>query len=87
MQKTILLSALLALLSLAASAQRATVKLDAQATHQHITGFGGFVCSPRAYVPWNCTAHPRKHRPSTSWASAWGRRIMASSFAMVINIS
>ena len=26
---------------------KATVRLDAQQTHQHITGFGGFVCSPQ----------------------------------------
>lgn len=25
----------------------ATVRFDAQSTHQHITGFGGFVCSPQ----------------------------------------
>ena len=35
-------------MSSAATAQtKATVRLDAQTKHQHITGFGGFVCSPQ----------------------------------------
>ena len=28
-------------------AQKATLRIDAQTKHQHITGFGGFVCSPQ----------------------------------------
>ena len=48
MKKTILLSLLLAVLTLSAQAQqRATMKINAQQTHQRITGFGGFVCSPQ----------------------------------------
>ena len=35
------------LLSLTLSAQRATVRINAQTKYQHITGFGGFVCSPQ----------------------------------------
>ena len=38
---------LLNLLLLPAKAQRVTLKMDAQKTHQRITGFGGFVCSPQ----------------------------------------
>ena len=46
--KKIALLALLALSqTIAAQTQRATMRLDAQATHQRITGFGGFVCSPQ----------------------------------------
>ena len=33
--------------SVATAQTKATVRLDAQAKHQHITGFGGFVCSPQ----------------------------------------
>ncbi|MBR6121961.1 MAG: hypothetical protein IKQ05_06180 [Prevotella sp.] len=47
MKKTVFLSMFLALMSLAVPAQVASVKLDAQNPHQHITGFGGFVCSPQ----------------------------------------
>ena len=34
------------MVSVAAAQTKATVRLDVQKTHQHITGFGGFVCSP-----------------------------------------
>ena len=44
-RKLLLLS--FALLSVALYAQRATVRLDASTKYQHITGFGGFVCSPQ----------------------------------------
>ena len=45
-RKLILLSFLFAqCLSFVASAQ--TVRLNATVQHQHITGFGGFVCSPQ----------------------------------------
>ena len=33
--------------SVATAQTKATVRLDAEAKHQHITGFGGFVCSPQ----------------------------------------
>lgn len=33
--------------SIAMAQTKATVRLDAQQTHQRITGFGGFVCSPQ----------------------------------------
>ena len=33
--------------SLAMAQTKATVRLEAQKTHQRITGFGGFVCSPQ----------------------------------------
>ena len=46
MKKTLLLLCSL-LLSATLSAQRATVRVSAQTKHQHITGFGGFVCSPQ----------------------------------------
>ncbi|MBQ1828173.1 MAG: hypothetical protein II115_03135, partial [Prevotella sp.] len=34
-------------ISMALSQTTATVRLNAQSKHQHITGFGGFVCSPQ----------------------------------------
>ncbi|MBR6275397.1 MAG: hypothetical protein IKR31_00455 [Prevotella sp.] len=46
MQKTVILSLLLALTT-STWASNATVRLDSQVKHQHITGFGGFVCSPQ----------------------------------------
>lgn len=46
MKKTLLLLCSL-LLSATLSAQRATVRVSAQTKYQHITGFGGFVCSPQ----------------------------------------
>ena len=45
--KKILFFALLFVTTTAALAQRATVRINAQNKHQHITGFGGFVCSPQ----------------------------------------
>ena len=42
-----LLQLFLLLLSTTVSAQQATVRLDASTKYQHITGFGGFVCSPQ----------------------------------------
>ena len=45
--RTILLSLLLCTGSMQTTAQTTAIaRLDAQATHQRITGFGGFVCSP-----------------------------------------
>jgi glucuronoarabinoxylan endo-1,4-beta-xylanase len=44
-RKLLLLS--FVLLSAALYAQRATVRLNASSKYQHITGFGGFVCSPQ----------------------------------------
>ena len=46
MKKLLLLIQLL-LATCVVSAQRATLRLDTQKTFQHITGFGGFVCSPQ----------------------------------------
>ena len=37
----------LALTLLCSSAQKATLRIDATTRHQHITGFGAFVCSPQ----------------------------------------
>ena len=47
MKRLHLLALLLLPLTLAAQSPQATMKLDTQATHQRITGFGGFVCSPQ----------------------------------------
>ena len=46
---TVLMAALLSLMgSRAAYSQtKATARFDVQNTHQRITGFGGFVCSPQ----------------------------------------
>ena len=38
---------LLVCVCISLQAQRATLRIDAQTTHQRITGFGGFVCSPQ----------------------------------------
>ncbi|MBR1666923.1 MAG: hypothetical protein IJ693_01445 [Bacteroidaceae bacterium] len=40
--------------------QSATLRLDAQTTHQRITGFGGFVCSPQFQYNHMSTADIRK---------------------------
>ena len=46
-----------------AAAQNATLRIDARTTHQHITGFGGFVCSPQfAYG----------HMSNTEIEKVWG---------------
>jgi glucuronoarabinoxylan endo-1,4-beta-xylanase len=34
-------------LATAMSQQTATIRIDSQTRYQHITGFGGFVCSPQ----------------------------------------
>ena len=47
MMKQLLFAALFCASSVQAIAQTTTVRLDAQSTHQRITGFGGFVCSPQ----------------------------------------
>ena len=44
--RTIISLLLLAIGSFSATAQN-TVRIDATNKHQHITGFGGFVCSPQ----------------------------------------
>lgn len=55
---------LLAGFSATLSAQtKATVRIDAQVTHQHITGFGGFVCSPQFTYG---------HMSNTEIAKVWG---------------
>ena len=46
--KHLLLAVILGLSGLTANAQqKATMLLNAQTQYQHITGFGGFVCSPQ----------------------------------------
>ncbi len=45
--KKILLFGLLLMTATGLCAQRATLRIDATKTHQRITGFGGFVCSPQ----------------------------------------
>lgn len=44
---------------------KATVRLDAQKTHQHITGFGGFVCSPQFQY---------NHMSNTEIEKVWGKK-------------
>ena len=46
-KKTTILSFLLLFFLCGMQAQTATLKIDATQRHQHITGFGGFVCSPQ----------------------------------------
>lgn len=45
--KKILISLFLLCFCLGVRSQEATLRIDAQVKHQHITGFGGFVCSPQ----------------------------------------
>ncbi len=45
-------------------AQRATMRIDAQTKHQHITGFGGFVCSPQFTY---------NHMSTTEIKRVWGK--------------
>ena len=65
MRKSLLLLASL-LLSLTLSAQRATVRINAQTKYQHITGFGGFVCSPQFTYNHMSTAEIKKVWGETS---------------------
>ena len=58
----IIVWALSGLLALPVSAQQAaTVRIDAGVKHQHITGFGGFVCSPRR-MQYNASVHTYRKR-------------------------
>ena len=66
MKKIALLALLSATLTLTAQTQQATMKLDAQATHQRITGFGGFVCSPQFQYGHMSTTDIKKVWGSTS---------------------
>ena len=60
MKKYLLLAGLL-LLSAANFAQtKSTVRFDASVTHQKITGFGGFVCSPQFTYNHMSTAEIKK---------------------------
>lgn len=62
MKKLLLLIAMLTA-TCAASAQKATIRLDAQTKYQRITGFGAFVCSPGfAY----------NHMSTTEIKKVWG---------------
>ena len=45
--KKSLISLILLCVCLGVRAQQATLRIDAQERHQHVTGFGGFVCSPQ----------------------------------------
>ena len=65
MRKSLLLLASM-LLSLTLSAQRATVRINAQTKYQHITGFGGFVCSPQFTYNHMSTAEIKKVWGETS---------------------
>lgn len=60
----IIVWALSGLLALPVSAQQAaTVRIDAGVKHQHITGFGGFVCSPQFQYD---------HMSSSDISRVWG---------------
>ena len=48
----------------AQQSQRVTAKFDATATHQRITGFGGFVCSPQFQY---------NHMSTTEMKKVWGK--------------
>ena len=50
--------------SVAIAQTKATVHLDAQKTHQRITGFGGFVCSPQFTY---------NHMSNTEIEKVWGK--------------
>ena len=49
--------------AITATAQRATVRIDDTQQHQHVTGFGGFVCSPQFQY---------NHMTSTDIKKVWG---------------
>ena len=51
---------LLFALSCTYSVAQSTVRFDATKTHQHITGFGGFVCSPQFQYNHMSTAEIKK---------------------------
>ena len=65
MRKSLLLLISL-LLTATLSAQRATVRINAQTKYQHITGFGGFVCSPQFTYNHMSTAEIKKVWGETS---------------------
>ena len=56
----------LSFLTVALHAEKATVRLDATVKHQHITGFGGFVCSPQFQYSHMSTADINKVWGQTS---------------------
>ena len=60
--RTIISLLLLAIGSFSATAQN-TVRIDATKKHQHITGFGGFVCSPQFQY---------NHMTTTEIKKVWG---------------
>ena len=64
MKKLLIVCIGLFLVAISTMAQKeVTLTLDSQTTHQHITGFGGFVCSPSfAY----------NHMSSTDIKKVWG---------------
>lgn len=63
MKKLLLLTLLLTSTSVVFS-QKTTVRFDAQVKHQHITGFGGFVCSPQFGY---------SHMSETEIKKVWGK--------------
>ena len=63
MKKYLLLAGLLSLSVACFSQTKGTVKFDTSVKHQHITGFGGFVCSPQFTY---------NHMSSTEIGKVWG---------------
>jgi len=63
MKKPLILAMLLFMAVVTLHAQQATVRLNAQVQHQHVTGFGAFVCSPQFQY---------NHMSTTEIKSVWG---------------
>ena len=64
MRKVVLTFTMLLLTTMSAFAQqKSTLKIDATAKHQKITGFGGFVCSPQFTY---------NHMSNTEIKKVWG---------------
>jgi glucuronoarabinoxylan endo-1,4-beta-xylanase len=63
MKKHLLLAGLLSFSVACFSQTKGTVKFDTSVKHQHITGFGGFVCSPQFTY---------NHMSSTEIGKVWG---------------
>ena len=61
---TLFLAVLFSCITMNAQQHKATVKFDATVTHQRITGFGGFVCSPQFQY---------NHMSTTEIKKVWGK--------------
>ena len=61
---TLFLAVLFSCITMNAQQQKATAKFDATVTHQRITGFGGFVCSPQFQY---------NHMSTTEIKKVWGK--------------